>query len=271
MIKRYFILLLLAVCCLSIFPPAARADVLVEPNNDFYSRHRHECVRVDRSFYANGEGGFASLKKEPGSNDEVIQIVNGEILYIMLTYNRQGELWGATEIFSPEIPPNQRPNGWISMEQLLLKYDYISFEEDHWNEIYPIGADYEQLPTEGDLVFWSWPGSGIEAFFLEEEWRSSDVEANWLQPELGYRDSAGREWGLFTYVYGARNLWACLSDPSNRDIPAFNPEPAPELWQASATDSPPGGLSTPLLLIILVVALAMGTAVLIRVFWKPKK
>ena len=101
--------------------------------------------------------------------------------------------------------------------------------------------------------------------------------------------------GLIPYFYASRDLWVCLSDPSNQDIPAFNSAPEPVLWPAadpngnqiavSTTDPalspsptdpltlPDTGkpwLSTPLLIIILVVVLVVATVVLIQIFWKKK-
>ena len=278
--KQLSALLFLTIGFLQILTPTAQADILIEPHNDFYYRHRQECQRVDRNFITNGERGFVSLKAEPGSQDEVIQISNGQILYIILTYNQQGKIWAATEVHSPDDPNNPWLNGWIPLEDLLLEYDYISFAEDHQNEIYLFDHDsyYDKLPTNGDLVFWSWPGSGKLAWLLEEDWRSSDSEEYWLQPSQGYTDSSGRQWGFFAYIYGVKNIWACLNDPTNKDIPAFNPAPEPQLKQPSETDIQPADTVDLLdnsgllkLIIILIAALAVVTATLIHILWKPQK
>ena len=263
--NRYFTFLLLAACFLMIFPPVAQADVLIEPSNDFYYRNRNACTYLGRSFYANGENGFVTVKEAPDSKREVAVLENGESVLIQFTYKNSGQTWGAALLNRDR----NEPDGWLPMEQLLPVYDYISFEEGHQAEIYPYNGDYEELPASGNIVFWTWPGSGEIAWILEAEWRNPDSEAHWMQPTQGYTDGEGREWGFFSYVYGTRNLWACTSDPLNRDIPAFNPPPQPELWSSSATGTTPGGLSVPLLIIILVAALAVSTVVLIRVFWNP--
>ena len=50
---------------LALYAPA-RADVLWEPNNSFYERHRDQCEYIGRQFYANGDQGFITLWDEIG-------------------------------------------------------------------------------------------------------------------------------------------------------------------------------------------------------------
>ena len=97
-----FLLFVLSLLCL--FPLAVYADVLIEPNNRFYDRHRGECEYLGRRYYANGESGFVSVKKEPGANSETTVLENGYILNIMFTYNHNGESWGVTEIPNGDAP-----------------------------------------------------------------------------------------------------------------------------------------------------------------------
>lgn len=263
MIKQCFAFLLLSAFILMV-PLAAYADVLVEPNNDFYSRHRDECTPLNRSFYANGEGGSVSLKKQPGSKAEVAAVENGEVLYIMFMYNHKGELWGVAELYAQDKPTNPWHAGWIPMNQLLLVYDYISFAEEHQADFYPYTGSYDALKTAKKIVLWPWPGSGKTQGSLEA------IEDENFQVSHAYTDEQGREWGFVGYWYGRRNAWVCLNDPANSDIPAFNPAPQPDIWQPGAADAPKGGLSVPIFIVILVAALVVGTAVLIRVLWKPK-
>ena len=264
--KRGFTFLLIMVLFLLSFPLAARADVLLEPNNSFYERHRSECTYLSRSFYANGKDGYVALKSEPNSKTETAVIENGDTIRIMFTYSHNGEMWGVTEISSQDTPYREWPTGWIPMNQLLLMYDYISFEEDHKDEFYKYTGDYSELKAAKDLVLWAWPGSGNIL------WSGELPDTENFRVSNTYRDAEGREWGVVDYWYGIRNVWACLSDPENIDIPAFNPAPEPELWpQADMLPSPNKGISTPLLISILVAILVIGTIVLVRIFWKPNR
>ncbi len=269
--KRYFTFLLLVVSLLLMFPLVANADVLIEPNNDFYTRHRSECVSLNRRFYVNGESGGVSVKKEPGSKTETAVIENGGIVNIMFTYDHKGEIWGVTEISTDDKAYDKWPNGWIPMNELLLVYDYISFAEEHQSEFYSYTGEYNMLYETDDIVFWTWPGSGEKAWILEHEWRNTETDSNFLKASHAYMDADGHEWSFFGYVYGNKNTWICLSDPGNTDISAFNPPPQPELWQPDNINTSTNGLSTPVLIIGLVVVLVIGTVVLIRVFWKPNK
>ena len=267
--KSGLIFLLVMVSLIPILPLFARADVLIEPNNSFYERHRKECTHLGRSFYANGEDGYAALKREPGSKTETAVIENGDTIHIMFTYEHKGELWGVAEISSLDTPYREWPNGWVSMNQLLLVYDYISFEEEHKDEIYDYAGGDETLKKAKELIIWTWPGSGD---MYSAQGPGTPAYSGPIEISSAYKDSERREWGFLSYWYGHRNAWVCLSDPENSEIPAFNPAPEPELWpQADNLPAPNKGLSTPLLIVILVAVLIIGTVILVRVFWKPKK
>ncbi|MDR1206077.1 MAG: hypothetical protein LBL26_11470 [Peptococcaceae bacterium] len=267
--KRCFAFLLSAACFLLILPAAARADTLEVPDNDFFYRHSRECTTVNRSFLVNGGDGFLTLKEEPGSARETAVISNGEVLRIVVIYRHKGDVWGLTEIELPDEPYHKWPKGWVPMNQLLLLYDFISFAEEHEDEFYPYTGGGETLEAAAEIVLWSWPGSGEARDVIE---MTAGTEFNIAH---AYMDAQGREWGFVDFWrggsrYGRGNEWICISDPANGGIPAFNPPPQPALWQLEAADTPGGGSSAPLLIIVLVAVLVLGTAVLIRIFWRPK-
>jgi hypothetical protein len=262
MFKRF--MAFLAVCIMLIPVSTVYADVIAEPNNDFYRRNYENCVHLGRSFYANSPDGYISIKKEPGSKSEVKRIENNEIIYIMFTYNHNGEIWGVTEIWTERI------NGWIPMEQLLLVYDYISFAEDYQDEFYNYTGDYSELKEHEQIIFWTYPGSGRNdsinlkdfGMNIDENFRISSV----------YKDEQGREWGFIAYWYARRNFWVCLSEPANADIPANTTNPPTSVWLPDESAyNPDTGVSPVIIAVILVAILVAGTSVLIRVFWKPDK
>ena len=269
--KRGLVFLLLTVSLLLTLPFAARADLIIAPyNNVFFTRHRDECTYLWQRRYANGENGFVSAKEEPGSEKETIAVENGERLNIMFTYNYEGEEWGVATIHTSEqsaVPIS----GWIPMEQLLLLYDELSFAEEYGHEFYRYIGSYDSLKTAEELVFWSWPGSGIMQ--NPESIPGSIISAKNEEYSFfsAYKDEEGREWIHASYVQGRESsgVWVCISDPENREIPAFNPPPELAPW-LSATPSK-SALSTPWLITILVAVLVAGTVVLVRIFWKPKK
>jgi hypothetical protein len=268
--KRGSALLLLAAWLLPLllFPPAARADILAEPNNDFYAWHSDECVPLSRSFCANGASGSVSVKNAPGSRAETALVANGEIINIMFLYNRNGEIWGVTQIYTEGAPYRDWPNGWIPLDQLLLVYDYISFAEEHQDDFYAYAGNYETLKGMKKIVLWPWPGSGGAQRNLEA---ITDENYHVFSISHAYRDEEGREWGFIGYWMGHKNAWICLSAPENRGIPAFNPPPPPAPWQPDEGSVPKSALPLPFPAIVLTVAAVALTAALIRAFWKPGK
>ena len=283
MVKRFFILL--AVCFLLMPSPAANADVVsgFEWITNFYFWHSKWCVEVGRNFYVNGENGSLSSKRSPGSKDVVKVFKNNSTLFILCVYNYKGEYWG-------RWTSRGHNEGWVPMNQLMLEYDHIFFTEEHGEEFYPYTDGHEALKTAEKVILWSWPYSGEEVISIIEPETIENVTFS-----HAYKDNQGREWvyvnrieygqhGNHYSFYGRSyneefkvwtgvNAWICINDPSNSDIPAFNP-PRPMPWQPADTSK--SGLlqivpSIPLLVILLVTVLTAVTAVLIRVFWKPNK
>ena len=257
-------LLIFAVVLSLAFPAVfAGADAIALPDNDFFMRNMNDCEHLGMSFFANGKNGFVSLRSAPGANREVAKFVNGEILNISFTYNRNGEIWGLAEFSSPRT--ERWTSGWLPMTELYPKYDYRAFDADFANEIF----EYDEvLDLEGVVLLWSWPGSGDVVWRFDPD----SFDLDYLTFVYAYKDPEGRVWGFVGYLYGTRNVWVCISDPSNSSIPAFNPAPTPALRPAADPSAwPGGGMSTSLLVIILVAAVALITVVLIRVFWKKDK
>ncbi|MCL2158176.1 MAG: hypothetical protein FWH48_02080 [Oscillospiraceae bacterium] len=253
------------------------ADALVEPQNDFFFRHRSECEYIDQSFYANGEGGSVSLKEEPGSKKEVATIQNEEILDVSHVYYHNGEAWGVAVIYTPET---LWLYGWVPLSQLLLIYDSRAFIQDHNEELEPYNGDYQELLTAGQIVFWKYPGSGIIMFIMQEnieEFIGYYIEMSKDEnygPYISYvyTDEQGRDWGFSGWGgWGSNNSWICLSDPENSEIPAFTENATTSFLESAENNSPKTGISMIWVAAILVALLVAITGILIRIFWKPNK
>ena len=278
------VILLTTLLLLSFPPIAASADIIFEPPDSFYKKHYADCVNINRNFYANGKDGYIMLKSEPGASGEVAAFVNGTIFNISFAYDRNGEQWGVVTFYAAADSAGQnngtRVNegtGWIPMSDLVVVYDYISFEEEYGSEFYSYSGDsYDGLSENIELVFWTWPGSGeiAETHRISHATNYTESERIWLTTERAYKDAEGREWGFVPYYYAARNRWICLSDPANADIPAFNPAPEPQLWppiDPGSLPSPRSGAPTLIIIITMVAAVTIGTAVLIKILWKPAR
>jgi hypothetical protein len=255
--KRFSVLLLLLLFLLLMAPLTAYADMIYEPENEFYKQNRSYIVFLGRSFIANGEGEAVSVKKEPGAKNDIHTLKNGEVTYIQYSCLYDGDFWGFTFDYS----------GWIKLDQMLVLYDYISFEEDHLEEFYSYDGDYTAIKDTMAAIAWPWPGCETPIWTFE----GLDTEHFWAS--FAYRDEEGREWGFISYLYGSRNIWVCLSDPLKRDMPAFNVAAAPAPWVSETEHTDIGRSANPplTLIICLVAVLVIGTAALIKIFWKPNK
>lgn len=262
MMKRIGVFII--VCCLATPLLSAHADVIVGPENSFLNAHEDQVVVLNRTFVASGEQGQASVMQEPGSSKEIAQLTNGDELLLNYSCLYEGSYWGY----------GAEHNGWVSIDELLVVYDYVSFLEEHKDEVYPFEGDLSKLASTDSVLAWPWPGSETYFYALE------DLDSNKLHISHGYRDSEEREWG-FVSNYGQRYpFWVCLDDPTNRDILAFCPAQEPAAW---VSDTPHTDIKTATeietsteesalpLVIVLVVVLAVITIALIAVLMRPGK
>ena len=267
---RKCIIALIAVCFLLMPIFTAYADLLIEPENDFYAQHRNQIIYLGRSFLANGANGFTTVKKEPGSKNEIAKLHNGEVTYVQYSCLFNGEFWG---ILTHVGTSSNGKTGWVRLDEMLVLYDYVAFEEDHFNEIYYYNGDYNEIQENRSAIAWPWPGADAPL------WTFEDLDMNSFRASYAYKDNEGREWGFVTYLFGSRNVWFCLSDPLNRDMPVFNPAPEPSVWESETVhidirqqiDTQEKESLMLLIIIVLIVALVIGTAVLIKVFLKKDK
>jgi len=267
MAKRFIMSMIMIVIMSVLLMPAlvAYADVIVEPEDDFFSRHLNECVYLGRSFYKAGEDGTASVKKAPDSDETVAYISSAEIIYVDYSCLYKGDFWGLTSFY----PDNgwQKLYGWVKLNEFYVLYDYIAFEEDYSEDFYSYTGDYAEIKKTRAAVAWPWPGADSPLWTIE------DLDTTNFRVLHAYKDEQGREWGFVAYLYGSPNIWFCLSDPLNKDIPAFNPAPKSMIWESETVHHDIGKTVNPMLviIIILVAALVIGTIILIKVLWKPNK
>lgn len=273
--KKKVLLAVLTLVLLLAQPLTALADVIIEPFDDFYMKHSSECVYVGRTFIANGPDGSVPVRTEPGAGAEIVAIPNGDAIYVSHTYDLNGKPWGVVLLHAyveqeqpagpegenDELVSAYEPTGWLPMEQMRLKYDYISFQEDHADEFYAYTGSYDKFINAKKIVFWTWPGSGEVAWVND-----GGVYAEYFRFSHVYKDAQGREWG---FPDDRSAAWICIDDPENENLPAAPDNPPTGVWQME----PPGNhrISVDTLLVVLVCALVAGTVILIRVFWKPAK
>jgi hypothetical protein len=268
---------LIALACLLLFPAAAaRADVIWEPDDDFYETHYRECVSVNRQFLANSPSGYVTAMREPGSSETVAAIPNGTPLTVSHTYALGREIWGVVTLYvkgdglvdlfsaQSEADWQNTVSGWIEMSGMTVVYDFLSFTGEHGLEFYDYTGSYDMIFSGETIVFWTYPGSGAVAGEMEEIPEGFAFTAC-------YRDAAGREWGLVPYLMWIRNAWVCISDPTSTTLPPDNTPPPAELYPAREPSARTGPNMPLIFATLLVLAVVAATGGVIGFFWRKKK
>ena len=242
---------------------AVYADVVLDPENKFFNKYFAYMIPLEREFIANGEAGYVTAMEEPGSKFEIVTLENGESCYITYTCLYEGEYWGISYVWTEE----RSGYGWLKMDELLVLYDQLAFEEEHETGFYDFDGELDEIISTGSVVIWDWPGSGNVNFTYEI------FESDRLWVYTAWKDGDGREWGRLNF-YG-RYAWICISDPMNYDLPLMDPMPAPATWVSETTHAEISTAkvnSSPVVLIMIIVAaLVAGTVLLIKLLYNPKK
>jgi len=211
MIKR---LLVLLVAALLLVPSSlAFGDVLIEPEDNFFQKHRDECQRVDRSYLINCNEGFLNMVVSPQNTSTLGQAENGATVYVEYTYAGSGGTWGLGIAY---LQNGSDKSGWFLMDGLELIYDGISFIEDHEYEFYNYEGDVADLKQYDKLVLWTYPNSGQTTGYLYTSFFEDDYMDFYFT--RAYLDDQGLEWGYVGYYYGRQDSWVCISDPTATDL-----------------------------------------------------
>lgn len=207
--KKYLRLLLCVIlCALSLALPltTAFADLIYEPEDDFYNRHRDECTYEGRTYEILAPDGKAKLYQSPASKDVLAVAENGGQVFVNYVYTpEKGARWGTV------IVKNENGywvDAWIPMDYLWLTYDSQAFFADYSAEIYEEEAFLDIASIDASVVFYSFPGSTVIAREIEKEWLPESFSLTQL-----FRDDAGT-WGYLPYLYGKVDGWVCLNNPS---------------------------------------------------------
>jgi len=260
---------------------AAYADLIYEPyNNDFYNRHKSECVHMNRSFIANGPKGYVAIYSEPNGK-ALGGTENDSVFRVNFTYDYDGVIWGIVTYSVSDagdatlVPGGYGSDGWVRMSDMILRYDYISFEEEHADRIEDTYVNYDIL-GEGlsQLCLYEYPGGGL-VHTIKPETEYPEMNIHVLTKS--YVGDGGRTWAYGAYNRGIRNYWVCLTDPENENLPVTDIKYDDVVQKAKVPSDVVNSMGKddvaikeliPIMLAIL--GCVAVTAVLIRVFWKKK-
>lgn len=256
-----------SVMLVSLLGSYAFADVIWEPENDFYSSRSNECEYVNRDYYANGENGYLEIFSKPGGKSLGFA-ENGELFHVQFSYVAGSDIWGLAEYGEDGDKLESRGDGdsstgWFKLDDAELKYDSQSFREDHEADFTDFDGDYTYLLNTNNIVIWTFPNSGKTCGNLDGI--SEDFEIQSV-----YTDLDGLEWGYVSYYYGTKDFWICLSDPTNENIAAKD-VPSPVFVTPSPDYVPEASSNSMTTIIIICVAAAiLCAAVAISVTNKKK-
>jgi len=270
--KKYSIGVIVCIILMSL-SQVSFADVIYEPNDDFYTKHRNECDYISRSYIVNGQKGSANLYLSPVSDKVVTKLINKILVYISFTYpDKNGVLWGSIELFDEIHTDKLKYHGWIKMKDVQPEYDNQAFCEEHEKEFKKYNGELDNYVIKNPIVLWRYPGSEIRRGKLNEFDSLHTIVYT-------YKDSNNRLWGYYAFKdadnrknqWGYSALWICISDPTNIHLPVIDyPQPTiiPPTTEAVGQGVKVDHASTLLLIAIPVVVLVVITGLLIKLFWK---
>ena len=260
----------LALAAALVLGVTAFADVLWEPIDDqFYDGHWAACKYEGRGYYANGKDGFITVWDVPDGDMVKAQYRNGERFWVGYTYKGWAliNLWG-----------NYRETvGWAPLEDLYLVYDHISFAEEYGDQFRDYNGEFADYDGEVGEVFWFWE--------YPNAWETKDVREvtqNMLEGLLGtsekvpcciskvYMDQNGHDWGFVEWLWGDRDFWLLLDNPTGGGIMTSCIPEVDDLIASGEIVPPqepvlPRPSYLPYILVALVIA---ATACLLKIFWK---
>lgn len=257
--KQKLTALLAALMLLAALATPAFADVIWEPEgNGFYQSHSGECSYHDRSYLANGEKGYVTVRTAPDSLSEVVNLSNGATFFVSHTWtDGDGVRWGVG------YPAGQwGQEGWVRLSDMACIYDYRDFAEEHEAELQAYDGSGDELDR---VVLYSYPG-GRAGFVLEESQGYMPFAESF---QYLYTDENGLRWTFVGYYMGHQDSWVCIDDPLNEHLgtdtlrtvgqgadgtiyPAAEKLPAARTWQVWIVP------------VVLVLAVAVVTAVIVR-------
>ncbi len=244
--QRWFIVLL---ALLLMLPSVAFADVIVEPDNGFFARHREECSHVrGRTYLADGPDGSLPMYTAPGGTRSKT-VPNGEAFYCEWVYtDGSGSVWGFSD----------RHGLWTPLGHTLVQYDDGAFRAEYGDRIVP-NSEGRSVPENTPIAMYGYPGAP-DPFRMDM--------GGELIPEELYVDGQGRTWGSVGYYYGVRNKWVCLDDPSSESLGGEPKAPVPSGYALPRTL--PSGSKTGLIAAV-VGGVALVTAAAVLILFRKKR
>ena len=253
----------------------ARADVIYEPDDDFYNKHREECTLVDAAYLIDRPDGTVKMYASPENAKVIAEFENGEKVIVNFSYtDRKGREWASVT----DWRDHGHKNGWIPMDYLYEAYSDRLFRLDYGDEIRQASASDRSSSDAAKVWFFDYPGApqGFQVDLISDGGETASA----LPAQEIFTDEEGRDWGRIGYYYGYRDVWFCLDAPEksaeelyphglperdkrNKQGIGSSQEIAPEI--SDAPEIKPSMNVTAVVLAAALIGLAVAAAVIILI------
>ena len=208
--KKLWTMLLITAMLAALTAPAC-ADVLWEPENSFYEKHHEDCEYLGRRYMVNSPEGFITVWDAPDGSRVLGQFTNRSKLWVYWLY----ENWGVIG----HRDGDERIEGWVDMNDMILLYDHTAFAEDYADQIQPYNGEFADYDgKDAQFNFYEYPGAPeichwmkATTKFVPELTGIYDDGESAIQSI--FVDENGLTWGYLGYHYGRINAWFCLDNP----------------------------------------------------------
>lgn len=245
------------------------ADVIVEPQDNFYEEHREECEYISRTYIVNSKEGYVYLFVSPESKKVLGSIENNTEVFIQFIYEGENEVtWGVvmdTSLFKE----SRAKTAWINLSDCYVKYDQISFLEDHEEELVQEEISFDFSNSSKEVILWTYPQSGEIAGRIDPT--SEYAQSSERTYDNYYLDSNNEKWIQINYYMGQKG-WVCVTDPSNEKIEEVTSEnKEPESIHPTLNEDVPKQFQYEIIVaFILSISLVVITAVVIHKIYKKE-
>lgn len=246
------------------------ADLIATPNDDFYKEHYEDCKHSVRTYIANSKNGYAYIYRSPESEQTITYVLNGTKVQTTFTYIDSNEVTWAVVEDTSILGEFEKDAGWIRLDEFTVVYDHEEFLKDHQEEILAQPVDWDLSTYQNNIYLWTYPNSGIQSGVIDP---TTEYAANYTKTyDQYYVDDAGNRWVYIGY-YMIKKGWICIDDPENDAIAdvdtsweedvTLRPAKAPDSWNSYEREIA--------IVAVMVIAVVLLTAILIRVLYKKER
>ena len=207
---------LAAVTAAALCSVCAYADVIWEPESDFFFEHSEECERVEYTYEARTDTHLFQSPEDPTVLED---IAAGETRYTEYIWHGDSADWAVD---------CRTGDGWMNLSDFRRLYGPSDFEADHGEEI-TAGTGAVSRETYPEIRLWTFPGSG------QTDGEISAADFGWAEDDPVYdavfTDENGGTWVRIPYYYGLRG-WIFRDDPA-AELSSASPHYADEDTQAA--------------------------------------